>query len=78
MKKKLIRGSLYVLGVIALGFLVVNTDWKEVYFHIKSIPPQVIVLLLLSQCITMLLLTFQWRSMALRIKKDVAFLGVFA
>lgn len=76
MKKNRIRGILYVLGVIALGYIVINIDWKEVYIHIRSLSPEFIILLLLLQCITMLLLTIQWKAMALNIKKEVSFLDM--
>lgn len=76
MKKKLIKGTLYLLGAIVLGLIVVNTDWREVFVHISSISPNVIALLLLFQCITIILLALQWKSVALRVKKDVSFIDV--
>lgn len=76
MKKNLVKGILYVLGIIAIVLIVVNTDWKEVSVHIRSLPPKSIVLLLLSQCFTIFLLALQWRSMALRVKEDVSFLDI--
>lgn len=76
MNKKLLKGILYALGALAIVYIVINTDWKEVLVHISSISPKVIVLLLLLQCITILLLSLQWRSVALRVKKEVAFLDI--
>lgn len=76
MKKKLLKGILYALGPLAIVYIIINTDWKEVLVHISSISPKVIVLLLLLQCITILLLSLQWRSVALRVKKEVAFLDI--
>lgn len=76
MKNKLIKGLLYILGALAIGYIIINTNWKEVWFHISSISPKIMILLLLFQCITLLLLSIQWRAMALRVKKDVAFLDV--
>lgn len=76
MKKKLIRSILYLLGAVALGLIVINTDWKEVLVHLSSISPNVIALLLLFQCITIILLALQWKSVALRVKKDVSFIDV--
>lgn len=73
MKKNLVKGILYVLGIIAIVLIVVNTDLKEVFVHIRSLPPKSIVLLLLSQCFTIFLLALQWKSMALRVKKNVSF-----
>lgn len=73
MKKNLIKGALYVLAAIALGYIIITTDWRDVYIHIRSISPNIIVLLLLSQCLTMLLLALQWRSMALRVKRGVSY-----
>ncbi|NLN40606.1 MAG: flippase-like domain-containing protein, partial [Clostridiales bacterium] len=76
MKKNLIKGILYVLGIIAVVFIVVDTNWKEVSVHISSLPLRFIGLLLLAQCFTIFLLALQWRSMALRVKKDVYFLDI--
>src|SRR5690554_8194889 len=73
MKKKLIKSFLYLLAVIAFAFIMIKTDWKEVYLHIRSISPKIIVLLLLSQCFTILLLSLQWRSMSLKVKQGVSF-----
>lgn len=69
MKNKLIKGLLYILGALAIGYIIINTNWKEVWFHISSISPKIMILLLLFQCITLLLLSIQWRAMALRVKR---------
>ena len=64
MKKNLVKAILYVLGILAIVLIIINTDWKEVYVHIRSLPLKFILLLLLAQCITIFLLTLQWKSMA--------------
>ncbi|NLW22888.1 MAG: flippase-like domain-containing protein [Tissierellia bacterium] len=76
MDKKLIKYILYLIGVIIVGFIIINTDWKKVYIHIRSISLKSIILLLLFQYITILLLTLQWKSMALNVKEGVSFLDI--
>ena len=76
MKRNLVKAILYVLGILAIVLIIINTDWKEVYVHIRSLPLKFILLLLLAQCITIFLLALQWKSMAFRVKKEVSFLDI--
>lgn len=73
MKKKLIKAFIYVLGALAIGFIIIKTDWNELAHHIGSISPKVIIFSLPLQCLTIVLLNMQWRSMALLVDREASF-----
>lgn len=73
MRKNLLKYSLYLLGFLMLGYIVVNADWGEMFTHLKTTPLRVIIFLLLFQCLTMLLINVQWRSLAAHAGEPISF-----
>lgn len=76
MKKNLAKGILYGLGAVMLGYIVVSSDWTEIVSHLKATPLKAIMLLLIFQCITMLLINIQWKSLASKVSDHISFLDI--
>lgn len=76
MKKDVIKRILYILGALMLGYIVVSSDWIKIWGHLKSTPLRAIMLLMYFQCITMLLINIQWKSLAGEIRDNISFIDI--
>lgn len=75
--KRYLEAILYILGALMLGYIVISSDWIEMFSHLKSTPPRALILLMFFQCITMVLINIQWKSLAREISEDISFLDIF-
>ncbi|NLZ54021.1 MAG: flippase-like domain-containing protein, partial [Thermoanaerobacteraceae bacterium] len=76
MKRNAAERMLYILGAMMLGYIVASSDWIEILTHLKSTPLKVIMLLMFFQCITMLLMNIQWKSLADEVSDDISFFDI--
>lgn len=77
MGKRVFKKLLVILGVIAIIFLLLNADFREVIKNIKSIPPKFLISGAVLQIITMILLAVQWKSITGWTDRKVSFIDIF-
>lgn len=75
-KDAVVKIMFYVVGVLMLGYIAASSDWMEIWTHLKSAPFGAIMLLMFFQCITMLLINVQWKSLADEVCNDISFSDV--
>ena len=73
MKKRI----LYLLTFIGIIFLILYSDFENIFIYMKSISIELFVLLLFLQIITIIIITIQWKSMVSWIGRSTRIIDIF-
>lgn len=74
---KSIKKILYLLLVLGTGLLVINFDSNSLYLNLKMIDGKLLILALFLQVLTMVLIGFQWYSLARLLDPKIAYKDIF-
>lgn len=76
-KNSIINTILFSIVCFLLYYLIVNTNFNEMVYHIKNINITVITFLVLLQCFTQFLLSIQWHRLTYTISNIKSFYKIF-